>query len=248
MVLRTRRRCCAAILAAFALAACDDSPSFDHYVLALSWQPAFCESHPDKPECRELDAADFAAYHLAVHGLWPNNGPGEGPTYCGVDAAIQALDQPKSWCEMPQPKVSDKTRAALAPAMPGARSCLDRHEWVKHGTCSGLDADSYFAATLRLAHAVQATRLGAVIAANVGRYVTPQQLFNAFEATFGAGASQALTLVCTRGGGLDYLSEVRIALKPDALEGTLERDDLYLSGGRPSGSCPDTIRIDSVGG
>ena len=54
--------------------------------------------------------------------------------------------------------------------MPGIASCLDRHEWIKHGTCSGLDADCYFADTLRLAAAVQATPHSAeIIAANIGR-------------------------------------------------------------------------------
>jgi ribonuclease T2 len=233
---------------ALLLAACDKSPEFDHYVLALSWEPAFCQFHNDKPECGALGANDFAAGHLSVHGLWPNSGPSEGPTYCAVDAATQKLDQPQSWCEMPEPQLSDKTRAALEPAMPGVSSCLDRHEWIKHGTCTGVSADSYFATSVRLANAVQATKLGEVLEANVGRYVTPQQLINAFEASFGAGSSQALTLVCTQGGGLAYLSEVRIALKPDALKGALEHDDLYLKDGGEAGSCPDTIRVDSIGG
>ena len=237
------------VLAATAiLSACDDSPTVTHYVLALSWQPAFCELNADKPECRELDGGDFAASHLAVHGLWPNDRPGSGPSHCGVDQATKALDEPKNWCSLPQPKLEAETRAALDPAMPGIASCLDRHEWIKHGTCAGIDADDYFADTVRLAAAIQATPLAQVITDNIGRYVTPQQLTNAFEVAFGAGSGQALTLVCTRRGGTVYLSEVRIALDPSALNGTLDRDDLYLEGAleapAPAGTCPDTVRID----
>lgn len=236
-----------AIAAALALAGCDNAPDVTHYVLALSWQPAFCEFNRDRPECRALDGADFAASHLTVHGLWPNSGPGEGPSYCDVDAATKALDEPKSWCDLPQPEIKDKTRASLAPAMPGVASCLDRHEWIKHGTCSGMNAEGYFADTLRLAAAIQDTPLGRIIPANVGRYVTPRQLVDGFEVAFGAGASQALTLICKQGNGVLYLSEIRVALKPSSLEGALDRDDLYLSGPQPTGSCPDTMRIDSPG-
>ena len=39
------------VAAGLALAACDNSPDVTHYVLALSWQPAFCEFNRDRPEC-----------------------------------------------------------------------------------------------------------------------------------------------------------------------------------------------------
>ena len=64
-------RILAALLTPMLLGA-DRSSAFDHYVLALNWQPAFCQFNMDKPECRELDGTDFAATHLAIHGLWPD--------------------------------------------------------------------------------------------------------------------------------------------------------------------------------
>jgi ribonuclease T2 len=228
------------------LAGCDNSPALTHYVLALSWQPAFCEFNGEKPECRDLDGGDFGANNLTVHGLWPNDAPASGPSHCGVDAATRTLDTPESWCELPAPEIGPRTRAALEQAMPGTASCLDRHEWIKHGSCSGIDAESYFRDTLRLAKAVQSTRLGEVVAANVGRIVTAQQLANAFEVAFGAGASRALTLVCAERNGRHYLAEIRIALETDGLTGPLERDDLYLAVDSPASSCPEDFLIDSA--
>lgn len=242
----TRRWPRALLLAAVLLTGCDQAPSITNYVLALSWQPAFCETHGEKPECRGLDGADFAAGNLTVHGLWPNDGPNSGPTYCDVDAATKALDQPQSWCELPKPKLTEQTRGALAPAMPGVASCLDRHEWIKHGTCSGIDADAYFAQSVRLAAAIQATKLGEAVARNIGKNVTPRQLINAFEAEFGAGSGKALTLICTRRNGGAYLAEIRIALQSLG-KGALERDDLYLAEDPPAGSCPEMLRIDAAG-
>lgn len=237
------RRIALALAVAF-LSGCDDPPQVTHYVLALSWQPAFCEVNGELPECRALDPTDFAATHLTVHGLWPNDRPNAGPTYCGIDQETKALDQPKSWCELPEPEMSGKTRAHLAQTMPGVLSCLDRHEWIKHGTCAGTGAERYFGETVRLAAAVQATAFAQTISANIGRAVTPEQLIQAFEAGFGAGSGGALTLVCSDRGDL---SEIRIALRASALEGELDRGDLYLDGPAPASRCPGALRIDVAG-
>ena len=42
-----------------------------NYVLALSWQPAFCEANPGKRECRWQTGSRYDASYLSLHGLWP---------------------------------------------------------------------------------------------------------------------------------------------------------------------------------
>lgn len=232
------------ILAAIALFACDKGPEIDHYVLALSWQPAFCASNEARPECQALKAGDYAAGHLTLHGLWPNDRPGEGPTYCDVSAETKALDEPQSWCELPQPKLSAETRKSLTPRMPGMQSCLDRHEWIKHGTCAATESDAYFRSALRLTEAIDQLEISKIIGRSVGKYVARQQLIATFEAAFRAGSAKAVTFLCD---GEGYLTEIRIAVMPTALDGKLDREDLYLDGPAPSGSCPATIRIDRAG-
>jgi ribonuclease T2 len=89
---------------------------FDYYVLALSWSPEFCHSHPEKPECQ-------SGHHgFVVHGLWPQYVEGY-PEHCSNAAGL------------PNP-------SQMADIMPDAG--LVAHEWSTHGTCSGLDPQSYF--------------------------------------------------------------------------------------------------------
>lgn len=80
---------------------CDTSPGLaDSHVLALSWQPAFCETYGyqnGKPECLTLPADSYQAQHMVLHGLWPNQRScGINYGYCGREknpdiAAIHRL-------------------------------------------------------------------------------------------------------------------------------------------------------------
>jgi ribonuclease T2 len=215
----------------------------DHYVLALNWEPAFCQFSMDKPECAELHDSDFAATHLAIHGLWPDSRESKRVRYCGLDQHTEQTDQRNRWCELPELPLSSETRAALDSAMPGARSCLDRHEWTEHGTCSGLDQEGYFATTLRLAKAVQTSALGDLLAANVGRELPRRTLIEAFEASFGPDAGKALTLLCAQ----KRLIELRITLQRSVIDGALGPEDLRPTAGGTRGSCPATVLIDANG-
>ena len=102
------------------------------YVLSVSWQPAFCETKRDKPECATKSPDHFEATHFTLHGLWPQP---RRNAYCDVPAEIRLADKNGDWDELPEPKLSDATRQKLDQVMPGAQSNLDRHEWIKHGTC-----------------------------------------------------------------------------------------------------------------
>jgi len=229
------------------LLAGDQSPTIDHYVLALSWEPAFCQFNADKPECRQLGNADFAASHLAIHGLWPDTRESKRLRYCGVDEHVELLDQRNRWCELPKPELSTGTRADLERAMPGARSCLDRHEWIEHGSCAGTSAESYFSTTLRLAAAVRASPLGDLLADNVGREVARGKLIDAFEAAFGNGAGAALTLLCKPTAAGSLLIEIRMTLEPSAVDGEFGAEDLRRTGAGAGGSCPAMVLIDPIG-
>jgi len=148
---------------------------------------------------------------------------------------------------MPATGADQATQTDLAQLMPGSRSCLDRHEWTKHGTCSGLGGDAYFDAAARLVRDMQSTRLAKRLRASIGRQVARRALLAAFEQDFGSGAAFALELVCGRGGGRAYLTEIRLALRPEATDKPLSGNLLFLDGPAPKGNCPTDIFIDPAG-
>lgn len=111
---------CGALLPTLAAA----QPSFDYWMLALSWSPQYCESRqqPDEPQCRR-------EFHFVVHGLWPQYERGF-PRACAKVAPV------------PQPLVE-----RLLPLMPSPK--LIEHEWRQHGSCSGMGVQEYFLQTER---------------------------------------------------------------------------------------------------
>lgn len=116
--------------------ACDNDKAgqFKYYVLSLSWSPEFCRAHPqnNEPQCEQHR-------EFIVHGLWPECGSG-GPQNCRNGGQADAIDKEKIHVFMPS-------------------DFLIRHEWVKHGTCSGLSRSTYFDLTGSLFSKLKLPRL-----------------------------------------------------------------------------------------
>lgn len=176
------------------------------FVLALSWEPAFCETQPRLPECREQTPDSPDASRFSLHGLWP-----EG-SYCGVDADLRAADERHDWQALPEVELSEQARAALDRAMPGTRSLLDRHEWIKHGTCANVDMETYYAASVALTDAVNASSLPTLFVANLGRSLSAVAVAKALDADFGAGTGARMSLECITDGSRRLVSGLRIGL------------------------------------
>jgi len=101
--------------------------AFDHYLLALTWMPAFCTldgARPDDDRCQPGRRLGWM-----VHGLWPQHLGGSWPEYC------QTAHRPPSRAET----------AAQADLFGSGGSAW--HQWNKHGRCTGLSAADYYALT-----------------------------------------------------------------------------------------------------
>ncbi len=212
-------------------------------VLALSWQPAFCEGNERKRECKSMTDARFDATHLSIHGLWPQ--PGSN-VYCGVSQALIAADKQGRWQDIPEPKLSLATRDALELMMPGTQSLLDRHEWIKHGTCyRGGDAEAYFRETTSLAAAINDSVVRTYLAANIGRRISTDAIRAAFDEAFGLGAGERVRVACDDDGGRQVIVELTIGLRGNLASGT-PVSGLILGSNPTDPGCPGGI-VDPAG-
>ena len=84
-------------------------------------------------------ALQTACGYVSIHGLWPN---GDGCNYCTSE-------------KFDESSLSSDTLAGMNKywkSCEGSNSNTDfwSHEWSRHGTCSGMDQESYFATALQL--------------------------------------------------------------------------------------------------
>jgi ribonuclease T2 len=157
---------------------------FDYYLLTLSWSPSYCLVHPqDRAECRGR------GYGFVLHGLWPQFDAGGYPQDCaGADL--------------------DGAGAAVGRTLfPSPR--LMRHEWERHGRCSGLSPVAYFRTADRALAVVRIPE--GFSAPRADQQLTPQRILATFNAANPGLAPGSLKVACSRG----QLSEVRICLTRD---------------------------------
>lgn len=208
-------------------------------ILAASWQPAFCEGAANKPECRQQSRTRFDASNFSLHGLWPT---GE---YCEVPSKAEALDRDGRWSALPPVELPAELQKVLDEVMPGTRSQLERHEWIKHGTCYGADETPYFSAATQLLAALNASKVRDLFADNIGKTLTRDQIREAFDDAFGRNAGQRVRIACDDDGKRRIISEITIGLW--GVPGAAPDFGKLIRAARPTdGGCIGGI-VDAVG-
>ena len=183
------------------------------YILAVSWQASFCETRPSKKECKSQTKDRFDASNFTLHGLWPQ--PRKN-VYCTTDSAAVSADKDKRWGNIPALKLTDQTRSALNRVMPGSQSNLHRHEWIKHGTCYSQLAEDYYHDSIQLINELNSSKVRDLFANNVGKEVTSTQIQQAFNESFGDGASDKIKITCKKEGNRRLITEITIGLQASA--------------------------------
>jgi len=183
-------------------------------LLALSWQPAFCEAKSGKKECKQLNSGllPITESQLSIHGLWPQP---DGKFYCGVPNSIKELDQPATWHKLPKVELSAETQELLNVAMPGTASFLERHEWIKHGTCyfGAGGAEECYQDTLRVTDEINTSVVGQFLSAHLGTEVETSEIRSKFDEAFGEGAGARVQFHCAGDGNRILIGELAIHLR-----------------------------------
>lgn len=215
------------------------------YILAVSWQPGFCELHPSKPECQSQSEERFDASHFTLHGLWPQP---RSTMYCYVTPEEVAKDKNKKWADLADLVLAEETRRELDKVMPGTQSFLHRHEWIKHGTCyHGESSDKYFQDALKVMRELNQSDSAVrnLFADHIGQEITSSQIRYAFDEAFGDGAGDKIKITCKMDGNRRLITEITIGLQGELDEITMS-DALFAAPDANSIGCTGGI-VDPVG-
>lgn len=208
----------------------------DSYVLAITWQPGFCEHvsyKGKKPECDAMNGGTLPAKTLSLHGLWPNK------KECGTNYGS---------CNGPAFSVSKDTIEKVAPWMPNFyyERTFGAYEWNKHGRCQALPPDDYFIKAVSAVRVVNDSEVGKIVLGSAGKSFRVNDFFDRVKARYGDKVANTITLVCTQ---RKYLQEIRVSL---ALDFATDRDlPQMVANARPAASrtanCADEIHVEAAG-
>ncbi|PIE15073.1 MAG: ribonuclease T [Rhodobacterales bacterium] len=170
------------------VARADKAGAFDYYILSLSWSPNWCATTGDAQRSTQCDRRH--QFGWVLHGLWPQYERGH-PSYCHTAM---------------RPPSRGETRA-MADIM--GTGGLAWHQWKKHGSCSGLSAQQYFATARRAYNAVK--RPPVLRKLDQAVKLRPSVIEQAFLQSNPGWQADMLTITCKRG----YIQEVRLCLTKD---------------------------------
>ncbi|MDJ1015675.1 MAG: ribonuclease T2 [Paracoccaceae bacterium] len=176
-----------ALVALAGMARADGEPAgdFDYYVLSLSWSPTWCALEGDargSPQCAE--AADFG---WVLHGLWPQHEAG-WPSYCPTS----------------ERNPSRAETAAMADLMGSGGSAW--HQWNKHGRCTGLSSEGYYALSREAYARVARPPVFRLLTSPVR--VPAEVIEDAFLEVNSSLRADQITITCKRG----RIQEARVCL------------------------------------
>jgi ribonuclease T2 len=165
---------------------------FDYYALVMSWSPTYCSNATER-DAMQCSRSDGRRYGFVLHGLWPQYERG----YPGD-------------CRLPRrPFVPEPLISSMLDIMPSRGLVI--HEYRKHGTCSGLDPQNYYAAARRLFNSVRIPEA----------YRNPFETLNASPRDLASQFARAnpqlkpgsIAIAC--GGSGNRLKEIRICFTKD---------------------------------
>ncbi len=158
--------------------------AFAYYLLSLSWSPEYCADHGAARQ--DTQCAAPRSYGFVVHGLWPQYERGF-PESCPNAATLEEHTINDMLDVMPSPD-------------------LVRHEWQKHGTCSGMRPAQYFALVRQVFNEIHIPPL--YVKLQAPKEVTVADLKRHFLAANPDVDLKSIAVLCKG----KYLQEVRICL------------------------------------
>lgn len=161
---------------------------FDYFVMSLSWSANWCALEGDARKSPQCDAAEDHGWIL--HGLWPQFHRGF-----------------PSFCQTAKRAPSRGLTADMADIM--GTGGLAWHQWKKHGSCTDLSAEDYYALSRRAYATITRPAVFRKLDRTVKLPATVVE--DAFLKENPSLTRDSITITCRQG----YIQEARICLSRD---------------------------------
>ncbi len=125
-----------------------------------------------------------------------------------------------------------------------AGSCLERHEWYKHGTCQAIwSMEEYFDLSVDLTRQFNEAGMAYFMNRKIGQQVRTEDFLNRIATILGPAARERVKLSCEQG----MLVEVQINLVADLAPGKDLEQLIAQAPKQTASSCKETFFVDPIG-
>lgn len=161
---------------------------FDYFVLSLSWSPNWCALEGDARNSPQCDTAEYFGW--IMHGLWPQ-------FHRGFPSDCRTAERPPT-----------RQQTAEMTDIMGTAG-LAWHQWKKHGSCTGMSAQQYYATSGAAYEKIARPLVFRKIKEDIR--LPASVVEDAFLKANPALEKDGVTVTCKRG----YIQEVRVCLSKD---------------------------------
>lgn len=157
------------------------------YLLTVSWSPEHCHANGGERDSQLQCSGQAGRFGFVLHGLWPESSGREWPQYCRPSQPLNRSVIRNQLCTTPSPQ-------------------LIQHEWDRHGNCTNLSPERFFALGRQLYGNLRFPDMAALAAR---RDLTVADMRRALTAANPRIPGPAFAIITNQRGWLD---EVRICL------------------------------------
>lgn len=211
---------------------------FDHYTLALTWQPGFCTDR-NGPSCQP-DQPHTPV--IGLHGLWaslPSDLVHDGlpvTIWWGKGCDIYNHDDTP-------PRLSPALAKRLSMTVAHTRSSLVTHEYTKHVQCFGMNAERFFTVASTLRDRFAAGPVGRDLEHDAGQEISKADVLASFEKAYGPLPQRGLQFRCnTDAQGQTVLAQLWFTLDPRGL-GRFPAASGFLPSPDVQDNCPARFHV-----
>ncbi len=165
---------------------------FDFYQLVLSWSPTHCAENSRGDNDTQCGPRRKRPYGFVVHGLWPQYEKRGWPEFCNTRG---------------KPYVPNGIINSMMDIMPSRGLII--HQFKKHGTCTGMNPETYFKATRIAYNNVKIPK--ELSTASKDQLMTPRELVTKFLSINPTLTAGAIQVVCKRGNA-NQLKEIKVCM------------------------------------
>jgi ribonuclease I len=216
--------------------------NFEHYTLALTWQPGFCTGKRGM-DCQKDQPRDTL---IGLHGLWASRPADLVRDDLPANLWWQkgcAIYQPDETARLPV--LSGALQKRLDSLVAHTRFNLVTHEYAKHVSCFATNPENFFSVAISLRDRFAQLKSAHFIESNIGKIIDKSMFLEKITDDVGPLPERSVQFQCTNTpSGVGVLSQIWFTISPEKISMFPKNTSLKINAYKQD-NCPNAFLVPS---